>query len=340
MFDLLAPGATVGSGTLPHHNLASSVDFAFDAFDVPTAPTLPRRDPAATGVAQVLRGVPGVSVDAAGDLSVDLDVLDPAAPVLTGLDQPGFEGLRAFADRCRRRQHVGPLHWSLAGPLATGRALCELGVPAQTAFAVSVAAVRAHLLRLSTAFEEISPRIQQLIVLDEMGAGDPFQLPPADGAESALAPGEATDVLSTALAAVERVAVVGVRAGSGTDVPLLLDAGPRLIEIPTTADPRQYAGYLATFLGRGGWVTWGVVDTDGPIVDTPTRGWRRLSNVWCTLVQCGCDAQLLRRQALFAPSGSLAAHTPAGAAQIAATVADIARLVRAEAGAARFVLGA
>lgn len=327
----LTAGATCGTGAVPHRNLASSVDFGFDVFDVPTAPELPRRDPRHTGVAQVLAGVPGITIGPDGGVSVDAAVVSPLGPVATGLDRPEFEGLRAFAERCRRRQHEGAIRWGLTGPLTVTRELCRQGVATRPAAAVALAALRAHLEALQAGFAEAVPGAGQLVVLDETGAG---------WADLGLAPSEATDVLSTALAAIERTTVTGVRGGADADVALMLEAGPGLIEVPTALEPARYGGYLAAFLERGGWVVWDVLDTGGPIVDTPTRAWKRLSHTWCALVQRGCDFHALRRQALFAPGAALEAHTPAGAAQLAASVTDVARLARADAGAARFVLGA
>jgi len=330
--DLLVPGATVGTGPVPHRGLAASLDFGCDASDVPTAPIPARHDPRQTGAAQVLAGVVGITTHADGTFAVDPGAIDHLAPVAAGLDRPEFEALRAFVERCRRRQHTGPVRWGLTGPVAVTRELCRRGVPTPTAAAVALAAVRTHLTVVAAEFAEAAPRAVQVVVLDEAAGG-----PPGD---TGLAPSEATDVLSAALAAVERCAVAGVRGGADADVPLLLEAGPRLIELPTSLDPATYAGYLTAFLERGGWVVWDVLATDGPIVDTPTRAWKRLSEVWCALVQRGCDLTPLRRQAWFAPGGGLDAHSPAGASQIAATVADVARLARADAGAARFVLGA
>jgi len=331
--ELIAPGTTVGAPELPHRHVPAALDFAFDAFDIPTAAALPRRSPDESSLGQALSGLARVTETPDGELHIEVEPGATWASIGTGLDAPAFEALQAFIERCRRRDHAGVVRWTLPGPLTAGTALVQAGVAPSAAFKFAGHAVRGRLAAIADAFAAAAPRARQLIVVDESLAG----LGQADGP---LSPGEATDLLSSALAEVERVATVGVRVGTDADLALLLEAGPRVIEIPTTADTATYAGYLGSFLARGGWITWGVVDTEGPIVDTPTRAWKRLNDTWCGLVQRGCDPAVLRRQALFSTTGGLAAHTPAGAVQIAATVGDVARLVRAEAGAARFVLGA
>ena len=331
---VVSAGATIGHGSLPHRQVAQAVDFAFDAYDVPSAPTLPRRSPAEAAIAQALAGMPGVMLGQYGSLAIDLARLDPEAPVETDLSGDAFAGTRAFLKRLRSRGHSGPVKWQFAGPLSVGIALRRAGADPELAFRVALHTVRAHVTALAAEFAAAAPSAHQIVVFDEPFAG---QLTRRD---FPLAPGEVSDVLSAAMAAVERVATVGVRARADADLAQLVDAGPQLLAIPVAADLTSCAGYVERFLERGGWVVWGVVATDGPIADAPTRAWNRLSARWCELVQRGCDPQALRSQALFSADGGLGMHSPTVAAQIAATVADTARLARVDAGAARFVLGA
>ena len=328
------PGATVGHGNLPHRQIGQAVDFAFDAYDVPTAPALPKRSPAEAVIAQALSGIPGVMLGQYGALAIDLTKLDPEAPVATDLTGDGFAGIRAFLKRLEARGHQGPVKWQFAGPLSVGIALRRAGADPELAFRVALRAVRSHVTALAAEFAAAAPAAHQIVVFDEPFAG---QLTRRD---FPLAPGEASDALSAAMAAVEPVATVGVRGRADADIAQLVDAGPQVLAIPVTADLSGCAGYLERFLERGGWVVWGVVATDGPVADAPTRAWNRLSSRWCELVQRGCDLQALRSQALFSADGGLGMHSPTVAAQIARTVADTARLARGDAGAARFVLGA
>lgn len=330
----VAAGATVGHGSLPHRQPGQAVDFAFDVYDVPTVPTLPRRSPAEATIAQALNGTPGVMLGQYGSLAVDLRRLDPEAPVSTDLASDSFAGMRAFTERLRARGHVGPVKWQFAGPLSVGIALCRAGADPRLAFRVAGRAVRAHLVRLADELAAAAPDTHQMVVLDEPYAGE------LNRPDFPLAPGEASDLLSAAMAAVEPIATVGVRARADADIALLVDAGPHVLAIAASTDLTACAGYVERFLDNGGWVVWGVVATDGPVVDSPARAWSRLSTRWCDLVQRGCDPEALRSQAMYSADGGLAMHTPTVAAQIAATVADMARLARIESGAARFVLGA
>ena len=51
----------------------------------------------------------------------------------------------------------------------------------------------------------------------------------------------------------------------------------------------ESAGYLARFLSDGGTIAWGAVSTEGPIAMSAERPWRKLSELWCELVQRGAD---------------------------------------------------
>jgi hypothetical protein len=90
----------------------------------------------------------------------------------------------------------------------------------------------------------------------------------------------------------------------------------------------------------GGVVAWGAVSTDGPISTTVERPWRQLSDLWCQLVERGCDQVKLRRQSLVSPECGLGMHTPAVAERVFRVNDELGSRVRDQATASRFVLGA
>ena len=51
--DVVPSAATFGVGSLPHRDVGAAAHFSFEAFDVLTLPSLPRRSPAEAAVAQV-----------------------------------------------------------------------------------------------------------------------------------------------------------------------------------------------------------------------------------------------------------------------------------------------
>src|SRR5690606_16485252 len=85
---------------------------------------------------------------------------------------------------------------------------------------------------------------------------------------------------------------------------------------PLDSDVEAAAGSLAQFLERGGWVAWGVVPPDRPLGTTPELLWRQLSQLWCRLVQEGCDPVRLRTQAMITPACGLASHGVTQAEQV------------------------
>ena len=92
----LTTGATVGVGSLPHRNARQAAEFVLVSYDVPTMPSLPRRSPAESPVAQALVGVCGVTLGQYGTVAIDVARLDPAAPVCTDLQRDHFTGFRTF----------------------------------------------------------------------------------------------------------------------------------------------------------------------------------------------------------------------------------------------------
>jgi hypothetical protein len=102
----------------------------------------------------------------------------------------------------------------------------------------------------------------------------------------------------------------------------------------------ESAGYLAGFLSDGGTIAWGAVPTEGPIATSAERPWRKLSELWCALVERGADPAQLRRQSIITPECGLGMHTPAVAERVYRLTADISGRVKDQAASARFVLGA
>jgi len=334
VLDLIEPGSTTGVGSLPHRNAAQAVEFAFDAYDVPAIPSLPRRSPAESVIAQALVGAAGVTLGQYGTVAVDVEHLDPSAPVDTDLRRDNFVGFRTFLDTATERGYKGPIKWQFVGPISVGVALRRAGASTDVAFAVAVQAVSDHLRALSSAVSAALPMSPQLVVLDEPFA-DTLMSP-----DFPIAPDQAIDLLSEAMAVLEPQATIGVHCCGDADVATLLESGPSVLSLPASSSLVPLAGYLDRFLRNGGWIAWGAVATEGPIGVTSTRSWHQLAKVWCELVQRGCDAGLLRTQSLLTPECGLGVHSVNTAERLCHSLRDVSRSLRSEAAAAKFVLGA
>ncbi|MFZ8997481.1 MAG: hypothetical protein ACO225_03390 [Ilumatobacteraceae bacterium] len=330
-FDLVEPAATFGIGPLPHRSARDAAVFSFDAFDVPAIPSLPRRSPAESSIAQALSGVPGVSGVHHG--TVEVDRLDPGAPVETDVHSESFVGFRAFLDEARRRQYTGPVKWQFAGPVSVGIALVRAGAPPSVAFEVAASAVSGHLRALADEVTGALPGVQQLVVLDEPLIAGFF------GNDFPIDPDGAIDIVSTAMASIEDRVTTGLHTCSATAACALVEAGPQLLSLPVSESVLDSVGRLETFLQRGGRIAWGAVATEGPIGVTSTRSWHRLSMIWCDLVNRGCDAERLRQQSLLTPQCGLAGHSNAVAERVCLILRDVSRSVRSSAAAARLLLG-
>lgn len=326
-------GTATGVGSLPHRDAHRAAEFALRTCpDLPAIPSLPRRSPAEGMIAQAVVGIRGVRAGQYGSLSVDVDLVDPAADVITDLDHDAYGGLRAFLAAAKGRQ--APIKWQFTGPVTLGLSLVRAGVPEDIAFDVALGAVRSHLRALHTTIAEELPGCDQVVVIDE---------PCLDQILSsgfALAPDAAVDLVSGALAALESVATVGVHCCSDADWASVLATGPQVLSLPVEPGLLRIAGYISRYLDAGGVIAWGVVATDGPIPATSERPWRQLSDLWCQLVQQGCDPLLLRQRAWITPACGLGLHSEGVAEHVTSLVSEVAHRVRNQATAARLTLGA
>lgn len=329
----LLGGVATGIGSLPHRDAREAAEFAFFATpELPCIPSLPRRSPAEAMIAQAVVGIRGISIGQYGSLMVDASRIDPFADVTTDLDHDAYVGLRTFLEFARG--YTGPVKWQFTGPITLGQALVRAGVPMNLAFEVAVRTVRTHVRNIYDVVEAALPSSAQVVFIDEPELGELMQ------DSFPIAPDTAFDLMSGALAAVEREALVGLHCCADVDGSSLLAAGPAILSVPATDGIKSYAGLLSKFLESGGVVAWGVVPTDGPLMPSAERSWKKLSALWCDLVQGGCDAQKLRQQSLVTPACGLAMHSEESAVQIFSQVRDIGERVRTQALATRLTVGA
>ena len=328
----LCNGMATGIGGLPHRDGDTAAQFVLDHLALPAIPTLPRRSPAEGIIAQALVGISGVTVGQYGAIAVDARRVDPTEPVVTDLAHDAFGGFRSFLGAAPGR--VTMVKWQFVGPVTLGMALARAGVPNHLAFDVAVRAVRSHVQYLLDAVDAALPGCEQVVFIDEPLVGEMAE------PGFPLAPDTAIDLISAALAVIEPRAVSGLHCCADADWASLLAAGPQVLAIPVAASVVQGAGYLHQFLARGGVIAWGAVPTAGPVPVTADRPWRQLSELWCQLVQRGCDQIQLRQQCVITPECGLGAHSQQVAERVHRIAADVGRRVHDQAGAARFVLGA
>jgi hypothetical protein len=316
------PCSTVGVSSLPHRDAAAAAEFSLASFDIATLPSLPRRSPAESPVAQALVGASGVTLGQYGTVAVDVRRLDPGAVVCTDLWRDSFTGLRTCLELAEQRGHTGPIKWHFVGPISVGLALRRAGADADVAFSMAAHVVRSHLEALAALIATSLPESPQLVVLDE-----PF-LDDLMSRDFPIAPEEAVDLLSSAMAAVEHRATVGVHACCKVDIATLMASGPKVLSLPARQDLMPYAGYLARFLRNGGWIMWGAVPTEGPIGSSSGRVAARLEALWRELAQRGCDPVRLREQSLISPQCGLGGHSTSVGERVCTTLRDVSRAVR------------
>ncbi len=329
----MAVGLSTAVGSLPHVDPRAAAEVSLRCNPgLPAIPSLPMRSPWETMLGQAVAGLPGVTIGDRG--GVELAHGGPALDAVpeTDLDHEAFGGLRTFLEVAHG--HSGPVKWQLTGPVTVGLGLLHAGLPPDTAFALSEAAVHARLAALSAAVAEALPDAPQVVVIDEPGltglAHPGFPLEP----ERAIA------LLGSCVGAAESFAHSGVHCCGSTDWSLVEQTGVSVLSLPADHTAVRFASTLAAFMARGGRIAWGAVPTDGPRAGTADRHWRALAAVWCELVRVGCDPVRLRTQAIITPECGLASHTTEQAEQVLALTQEIADRVLDQAVATRFSLGA
>ncbi len=87
---------------------------------------------------------------------------------------------------------------------------------------------------------------------------------------------------------------------------------PSVISVPVVGRPRRMGRLHLPLPRRRRHRSPGAsIPTEGPIPTSADRNWRALSDVWCSLVQLGCDPILLRQQSLVSPQCGLSEHSVA-----------------------------
>lgn len=325
MREVLFPtGLSTGIGSLPHEDPDDAARCALDWHPrLPAAPSLPRRSATEGMIAQAAWGIAGVLVLEDGSLLVDEAIIDPTRPLVDpGVGGEPFVALRAFLDQIVGR--VQPFKLQLTGPISLGLALHAVGVPVERAFEVARMAVEARIDAVLHAARQAAPGATPVLFLDEPGltaAQDPgFPLDLED----------ALDLVSSAMALVEDRAIAGLHCCGRADWHAVLQAGPQILSMPVGAGMVEHAGALAGFLDRGGWVAWGAVPTDGPLIDSVDVLWRRLWAEWEELSASGVDPALLGARAIITPACGLVGMEPRQAEHTAELAAILAGRLEAQ----------
>lgn len=324
MREVLFPaGLATAIGSLPHDEPSAATQFALDSHPrLPAAPSLPRRSATEGMIGQAAWGIPGVTVLCDGSLLVDDAAVDPEAPSTDpGIGGEPFVALRSFLAAIGGR--VAPFKMQLTGPVTLGLALHAVGVEPEHAFSMARSAVTARIQAALDAARQVAPEATPVMFLDEPGLtaalddGFPLELD------------DTLDLVSSAMAVAEAQAIAGLHCCGKADWQAVLQAGPQILSLPVGTGARAHAGALAGFLDRGGWIAWGAVPTDGPLIESADVLWRRLWDEWSGLAAAGCDPALLRERAIITPACGLASFEVHQAAQVSGLATNLAHRLEA-----------
>lgn len=330
---LPAPAAT-GIGHLPHYDPTEAVEFVVrHSPRLPSAPALPARSRREGMIAQAFDGVEGLVIESNGEISIDQNKLDrDSISHDATFSSDAWVGLRAFVNAMVDTD--GPLKFSLTGPVTAGCSLVSLGVDPDVAFAIAGSIVRERAKQLVRYIETRVPQSTPVVIFDEPILGSLV------AKDFPLGPNESIDLISGAMAPIERVAVTGVHCCTKVDYRLLFGVGASIISIPVDERITTVPGVVNDFLERGGVISWGAVPTGGPLGETVERHWRRLMGVFHTLSNEGCDPLLLRTKLLVTPVCGLAWHGVPQAEQVMIFANEIVNRLQIHSADNRFSVGA
>ena len=274
-----------------------------------------------------------MTVDDDGGLVVDPDRVAPRPRSVTDLDHDAFGGLRAFLDVAAGWD--GPVKWQFTGPVTFGLALVQGGVAPSLAFELAARAVRRHLQSIGEAVAAVVPADAQVVVIDEPGMTGLLQ------PGFPLDPDTAIDLVSGALAAVDPASLAGVHCCGPGDWSAILAAGPGILSAARAVRHRvrSPATWPSSSTTAAGWPGARCRPTV-PVGTTADRHWRELADLWCSLVQGGCDAARLRRQAIVTPACGLGLHELSAVDHVFELVDAVADRVHGQAVATRLSIGA
>ena len=283
-------------------------------------------------VADRIPKLPGAELIIGLDLDRDLGGALDDADTSDDADDPAFEPIRSFLASIRGR--IEPIVLSLNGPVTVDLALLDAGVDRADALAAAERIVLRRARRLIELAGGLAPNTPVMLFFSEPGLA--HSMHPSFPLESA----EIEEMLTDVVEPMGADAMVGVTVDGRADWAMLLRTGILVLGAPVTARLETAATEIARFLERGGFIAWGAVPTDEPLGLSTERLWKRLSALWCELVQLGNDPLLLRDRSIITSTTGLAGFGVSQAERVMGLAQDLADRVLTQTVGARLSIGA
>ena len=319
--DGLHAGASSAIGSLPYLDAEEAARVVLRAAPkLPAAPELIRLSPAASLLGSVAAGLQATRP------------IDPETPLDVGPDparDAGLLALTALAD-----DDLPAIKVQVPGPVTVATALTGTGMPVAEARRLALRFARARAAALLDHVVDALPMTVPVVCFDEPG------LVTLDDDRSIMTTSEAIDAVAEALADIESIGIGAVHCCGRTDWGAVLQTGAEIVFAPLEQGLEELPGAVGAHLERGGWIGWGVVPTDEPLGTTGERSWKRLAEIWCSMVRSGCDPLRLRTQALVTPDCGLAGHGESQAERVLDITSSVAARAHDQVVAVRFAVGA
>jgi methionine synthase II (cobalamin-independent) len=314
---MIKPLSTTGIGSLPHRDPVEACRLVLKSFDIPFWPQFPNISFTEFMVPQYTEGMPFCRVDpakqavwvektAADDLERFYEGWTEKSRIAISADYA--RGLHAFVNllhtrlSCVKGQTTGPLTFTLGLKDQTGKAIffdeelreiCLMLLKAKTRWQIDI---------LKDHAEEV------IIFIDE-----PILSALGSSAYLAVGEEETLRLLRELIGAIHAEgALAGIHCCGNADWSLVIRSGADIINFDAFDYLEPFALYpneLRDFLGRGGFLAWGVVPTSDAIRDATPGSVRETFEKGVERLSAGVPASLLLSRVLITPSCGLGSRT-------------------------------
>ena len=308
---MFTPFSTTGIGSLPHTDAGEACRLVLHTFDIPFWPQLPALSFREFMIPQYAEGIPYLKIDEKNEkIWIERDdgnaltkfyesyTEDLSLPVSEGYAR----GFRTFIKTIRDR------HFSILKGHVTGPLTFTLGLKENTGKLVyfdeefreiSLLVLKA---KIKWQIETLKPFCDHIIIFID----EPVLSALGSSTYLGVSPEEALRLLKETSDAIKKNGgIPGIHCCSKADWPLVMNSGVDIISFDAydyLESVSLYPSEFDAFLGRGGYLAWGIVPTTDAVRDESAESVRRRFDKGIELLSKSISKDILLSKILLTPS--------------------------------------